>query len=365
MSEKRVSKKRPAIIPSKKTNKVLSKKTNKVLSRKTASKKTARKTASKKTARKASSSKKVALSKTLSKKVALSNTLSKKVALSNTLSKKATLSNTLSKKAALSNTLSKKASLSNQTPTGEKVSLLRMVRQAEMEYGTFSSVGRDRFFKHVNLRYPDICTVLNVDAQPGARGQKPIIVLPINLRGIVEFGTSRRFLSVVTTSIKQAIQTNKRYVWIPIQLAPTDNGLDTHSNAIHIDLQERVITLFEPHGSDSSRPEHGPFQHYYNSRQYYTVFKEQIQNEMPEYTVFVPSDYQPAVFGQSKTDIKRLLGHTSIHGDPWCVLWTCLFFKYTMTMTPQLFILKITQMSCLELTTWITTKLLYWKLWSA
>jgi hypothetical protein len=243
-----------------------------------------------------------------------------------------------------------------------EIPLQKLVVQAEAQYETFCSVGRDRFFKNVNVN-TNVYAVLNVDAQPGARGQKPLVVLPITMNSVVDFGTFRRFRYILPASIEHAVKNHKTFVWIPIQLAPSDLGLATHSNAIHINIIERTIVLFEPHGCDSTLVEHGTFWKYYQSTLYFRTFQEMVASVLPDYTIVVPSDYQPKVFGQSKTDIKKILGSSHSAGDAWCVLWTCVFLKYTLCMTPLEFIQKIEKMSRMEVTHWITLELLTWGSW--
>jgi hypothetical protein len=250
-----------------------------------------------------------------------------------------------------------------ETNAPKEICIKKLVGHAEAQYNTFSTVGRDRFFKHVNAN-TNVHAVLNVDTPPGARGQKPMIQLPINASGTVEFGTFRRFQSVLLTSIEHALKKKKKnVVWIPLTLVPIDLGIGTHSNAIHINLEKRTILLFEPHGSDVTPVEHGSWHNFYRDVPYYTMFKNIVRRVLPGYALIVPSDYQPAVFGQSKTNIKRLLGIDGSNGDPWCVLWTCVFFKYTLHMTPQQFVEKIQKMSSDELTHFLTLELLSWRTW--
>ena len=239
--------------------------------------------------------------------------------------------------------------------TTQDVCCIKLVKKAESKYPTFVNITRIRLFDHMG-RYTDVHVAMSDDTSGRHPYKRPQVCLPV-VNGRMDLGTDRRFINPISSAVVHAMQNNKHVVWIPIRIINPERN-DEHSNAILIDLNNKTITLFEPHGSDPLHPGHGSWQYYYDAPCYYGQAKAKLEREFPSFTVRLPTDYQPAVFGQSRTMVKRLLTGYNDNGDKWCALWTTLFFKYTLTLSPLQFVTKINGMTNEALTTFVVNDLL-------
>lgn len=239
---------------------------------------------------------------------------------------------------------------------------LRLLKKAEKMYHTFIGTARMRLFDYMS-RCTDVHVAISDDTSGRHPYKRPLVCLPI-MAGRVDLGTARRFTNPIKSAVADALKKNKHTVWIPIRITCPERNND-HSNAITIDLKQKTITLFEPHGSDPRDPGHGSWQYYYDAPSYYNQAKTKLQEALPGFTVRLPTDYQPAVFGQSRTLVKRLLTGHDDNGDDWCALWTTLFLRYTQRLSPLQFIRNVNLMKDNVLTTFIAKELLIYTQWTA
>jgi hypothetical protein len=182
-----------------------------------------------------------------------------------------------------------------------------------------------------------------VDASTG--GYPPAVRFTINAAGEVQVGLGRRGISQIG---EFCISIGKvRFAFIPIRLVPIERGKNMHSNVVIVDTHRKTIHLFEPHGSDPSAAAHGPtFVGYYKKDSYYPNFRRFIREIkfFDDYKIKVPTDYQPAVFGQSQSQV---VGSC----DRWCSLWSSLFMVFAAKRSPEYFITfvnRLHQCGCLR-----------------
>ena len=194
-----------------------------------------------------------------------------------------------------------------------------------------------------------------------ACGKPPLLSFVIRQTGLVDDLQNGRKGIPKLTSIMEATHPGIRYIWVPIKLMKIGR-LHTHSNAISIDNFEKTLHLFEPHGSNFAVQGHpATFQNYYHATSYYNSFKTEVGRLacFSGYKIYVPTDYEPWVFGQSVSNVYPDTG-----ADQWCSLWSLLFLVYSTKRSPAYFIEFVCHLSTRKcLNTWLIHMLRTYKTW--
>jgi hypothetical protein len=242
-------------------------------------------------------------------------------------------------------------------PPEEPAVTAASVKAADARYLQFAGVGRCTFLKQINRASGPpfkVMTILSETARDGARGFSPRINLAMKTDNTVNFGTERRFTSVIQQAIQNSLLDGSEvsFIWIPIRLSPANVSTPCHSNSLFINLTDKRVYLFEPHGnnpSDEGNSRAG-FHDYYNGQDYQEQFRLRLAKipELTGFSYFMPSDYQPALFGQSCSLVNKL------GADSWCTLWGTLFFVFATRKSPEYFVKLIMDLTkANELKSWI------------
>jgi hypothetical protein len=225
-------------------------------------------------------------------------------------------------------------------------------------YTPLKDRGRDDWFSR--LRGNAACSVwpLLGEGADGARGARPRLQASV-MTETRRVAFPRRAAGTLAAATADAIARGRQYLWLPLTLVAND---DLHANAVWVNTHAKQVVLFEPHGSDAQHAGHEAcgFQNFYVSEQYFDAFAALAGTALPDYEVVTPRDFQPAVFGQTCSDVRG-----PRQGDPWCGMWTCLFYAETLAGTsPRAFVADIEQRAARgELRALVVERLKHWRTW--
>ena len=103
---------------------------------------------------------------------------------------------------------------------------------------------------------------------------------------------------------------------------------DSHANIIIIDIKEKTIELFEPHGKTSDCSTLDSFKGAYFIKNKW--IKKIFSNYLPDYKYFSPNDYLPKYGLQQKID----------EYTGFCIPWSILYVHYRI-LNPNIPVKKI------------------------
>lgn len=169
---------------------------------------------------------------------------------------------------------------------------------------------------------------LNVD-------KKKMIVRIMNVSNPWASGDKSVFIRNLTRCLKQT-----QYNFVPIILNIKMKKGENHANIMLINIRERSIELYEPHGSRTSQSELGSVVGAYHKK--IKALKTFWRDILPEYRVLNAVDYRRGTHFQMEYDPDRNSG--------FCVTWSILFVHYRL-LNPQVKLEYLIKYLSLKITT--------------
>jgi len=229
-----------------------------------------------------------------------------------------------------------KATLKNYKSLKNKYKIKDVPFSKNISKGTRASC------RDINFHYQNYSNVLNFfksinfDSMCLFKNSNPFLNLNINdlKLGLVPINQNIKHFK---SNIKECMKSKKQFIPIILNLVTSDGN---HANILLIDKKDKLIELYEPHGSRVSSSELGGVIGAYKKK--INTVRNFWKNILPNFKVVNIVDYKRGTAFQMERDPENHSG--------FCVTWTILFVHYRL-LNPKVKLSSLINYISLRITT--------------
>lgn len=229
-----------------------------------------------------------------------------------------------------------KATLKNYKSLKNKHKIVDVPFSKNISKGTRASC------RNINFHYQNYSNVfnffksINFDSMCLFKNSNPFLNLNIDdfKSGLVPINQS---IQKFKTNIKECMKSKKQFIPIILNLVTSDGN---HANILLIDKKDKLIELYEPHGSRVSSSELGGIIGAYKKK--INTVRNFWKSILPKFKVVNVVDYRRGTAFQMERDPEKHSG--------FCVTWTILFIHYRL-LNPKVKLSSLINYISLRITT--------------